>query len=716
MFSLLQVGLLVEVLAVIFPLVATQAQLPPGPPLPENILKNGTNFLDHVKPIQNFAGKTFLAQNIPFIDIPDKGISNVYYYRWSSLQRHLRYTVPGTGYILTEFVQPASYASAFNTIDAAAGHQIDEARWLRSNFYNDDYIQAYTRGPGNTTQYTHWILDAISRRTEVNGDKTYATGQLADMVRMFQRWDYVFDSSAGLYYFTPNFDAQEYSLPGYVAAPVGKKQLQLNGPNTYRPSHNSYMVANARAIFKVSGFTNSTTDITTTFASKAANLEAAIYKTLWDPVQKFFVDVIRTNNPRLSPVKGREAVGFYPFRFGIGLESKYFKAVKSLFDPNGFMAPYGPTTLETRNQFFAANKPADYCCYWNGQSWPFTTAHVLKSLAAVYRSRNSPIKSDQYVQYLRTYAATQQKNGEPYVAESHHPYKNSWSADSRNHSEHYGHSTNNDDVITGLLGIVPRADEVLEISPIVPRNWRYFAIENNANDTLQVTFARPRNITSVTLAIFSDKGRGGAIDVPDSIEIYGSEGLLFKSHGTQFLANDRNTFSFPQAATLFVSVNFFNKQGSFVGVCELEVWNQLTLQPYFFAVDAVLTEARVKFDPASKITTNGAVVGGLSARSRVAFSGDLPSSQVGNFTLFYSNSGSSAAPVTVSLNQVPLTTINLAPTSGSYTGYVMPISLPIGKNFITLLGGTADIKYELITLEGDDPNRGQVPAGLGTKV
>jgi hypothetical protein len=114
------------------------------------------------------------------------------------------------------------------------------------------------------------------------------------------------------------------------------------------------------------------------------------------------------------------------------------------------------------------------------QSWPFSTAHILKSLAAIYRTSNSSITADQYVQALGTYAATQQKNGAPYVAESHYPLTDSWSADSSNHSEHYDHSTNNDDVITGLLGIVPQSDDTLLVSPIIPTNWTYFAIENFA--------------------------------------------------------------------------------------------------------------------------------------------------------------------------------------------------------------------------------------------
>ena len=221
-----------------FVLVALQLCLAQAPPQPEDIGTKETSFLDHETPISQFWGKTFLRENIPFIDIPDKTIQDVYYYRWSSLQRHLRYTVAGTGYILTEFCQPVGYAQALNTINAAAGHQIDKARWLRGKFYVDDYIQAYTRGPGNTTQYTHWILDALYSRSKVDGDKQFAINQLADMARLWGEWDYTFDTNAGLYYFTPNFDAQEYSLPGFVVAPTGNDKLQYDGPDTYRPSLN----------------------------------------------------------------------------------------------------------------------------------------------------------------------------------------------------------------------------------------------------------------------------------------------------------------------------------------------------------------------------------------------------------------------------------------------------------------------------------------------
>jgi glycogen debranching enzyme len=148
------------------------------------------------------------------------------------------------------------------------------------------------------------------------------------------------------------------------------------------------------------------------FTKIASNLESAMQKHLWDPDQEFFVGVIRPNNTNFTKITGREEVGLYPFRFGIGLDpTQSNPAITQLFDPEGFLATYGPTTLEVRNQYYAATKPSGYCCYWNGQSWPFSTAHTLKSIAAVYRTGNSTVTADQYVQYLRMYAATQQKDG-----------------------------------------------------------------------------------------------------------------------------------------------------------------------------------------------------------------------------------------------------------------------------------------------------------------
>ncbi|KAI8623414.1 Six-hairpin glycosidase [Xylariaceae sp. FL1651] len=810
----------------------------------------GTLFLDHEQPIAGFFGQTFLRDNIPYIDIPDSLIQDVYYYRWTSLQRNLRYVTAGTGYICTEFVQPVGYAKAFGTIDAAAGHQIDEARWLRNTAYADDYIHVYTRGPADPLQYTQWILDAASRRAMVTGDSEFLSAQLRDMIRVWHLWDPFFDSAAGLYYYQPVWDAQELSLPGFVADPNGTDwTLRKDGPDTFRPSHNAYMVANARAIARAAklahdGFAEFQ------FLKVADEIETAMYKRMWAPEQEFFVrglygfpaafyfatkstvayryflvsevtdtvsllqmDIIRPGNPNLTRLTGREQVGLFPYRFGIGLNYAYAQpALNSMFDPEGFLAPYGPTTLEIRDPWFAAVKPdPSYCCWWNGMSWPYSTGHTLKSLAAIYRSKATNATAEQYHQYLQMYARTQQKNGQPYVAESHYPFDDAWSADSYNHSENYDHSTNNDDVITGLLGILPQPDDTLRISPIVPNNWTYFALENlayhghlitilydkdgsrynvgpglsvfvngakvhrgagksatvpipppilpdeapvniaanpvgaghypmanatftypadysfkaidgvvfydnvpdnrwtnylspNMNDTLTVSFARPRNVSSITLALYSDIERSGGIDLPARIEIYGSSGFIMALNDSAvLLPNDRNEISFDTVETTFLAVNMYRRSATtYVGVCELEVWTAPAAGPTYFAVDAFLTGAntRVIFDNSSTATANGAVVGGVKSDSNVAFSGIKSDGEPMSLTLSYANLGNATVSVGVEVNQVPQTSLKLLPSNGEYVTVSADITLAVGKNYVSLSGGsdTVDVRLETLTI------------------
>jgi hypothetical protein len=102
--SAFQLEAFVKIVVLFLGLASSQS-----PPQPENINLLGTSFLDHDAPLSSFWGQTFLQENIPFIDISDSSIQDVYYYRWSSIQRHLRYTTAGTGYILTEFCQPGAY-------------------------------------------------------------------------------------------------------------------------------------------------------------------------------------------------------------------------------------------------------------------------------------------------------------------------------------------------------------------------------------------------------------------------------------------------------------------------------------------------------------------------------------------------------------------------------------------------------------------------------
>src|SRR5206468_3941477 len=122
----------------------------------------------------------------------------------------------------------------------------------------------------------------------------------------------------------------------------------------------------------------------------------------------------------------------------------------------------------------------NHCCWWSGQSWPYATTQTLKAMAnLLHGGQQEVVTKADYLELLSVYTKTQRKGGRPYIAEGANPDTGSWEGyDSYNHSEHYFHSGYNDLIITGLCGLRPRANEVIEVNPLVPDSWEYFCLED----------------------------------------------------------------------------------------------------------------------------------------------------------------------------------------------------------------------------------------------
>jgi hypothetical protein len=238
-------------------------------------------------------------------------------------------------------------------------------------------------------------------------------------------------------------------------------------------------------------------------------------------------------------------------------------------------------------------------------------------------------------------------------------------------------------------------DGYLFYDSIPDNRWTNYQ-STSSNDTLKVHFSRPRNVSSITLALYSDVSRGGAIDVPSALEIYGSRGLLANITNHSFLANDRNTFTFKEVETDFLAVNMYNKPNQFVGVCEFEVWVPSNSSTKYYAVDALLTGAKVLNDENSSATLKGSVVGNLTTASVVAFSGIWSTGGKTLLGLSYTNSGTDVS-VEIKINQVSQGNITLGNTNGSYKVTVVEAGLAKGNNFVTWLGGSKDLRYEILT-------------------
>ncbi|MFJ5986023.1 MGH1-like glycoside hydrolase domain-containing protein [Lentzea sp. NPDC092896] len=447
----------------------------------------GTNFLNHSELLGNVPEPAWYEANIPFVDLPDREIRDTYYYRWRTYREALKYTGPKDGWIVSEFLGPVGYSAPNGGIVAAAGHHVYEGRWLRDHRYLDDYVDYWLRGSGagpkpasdflnkNTTdwahQYSFWAADAVAARAAVDGRSQFATDRLPELVRQWQRWSPQLNQDMGLYWQTPVWDAMEYTASSYQSPDP------YHGGDGFRPTLNAYQYGDARAIaelFRARGDVAGARP----FDQAADALRANQERWLWDDAGKFYKHVMRDNNPGRTKLADREEIGFVPWYFHMPPAANS-AAWAQLTDPQGFASPYGPTTAERRSPWFMRDA-LNGCCRWNGPSWPFATSQTLTALANLLIDYPSQpyVDRDDYLAVLRGYALTQRKNGEPYVAEAHHPDENRWLYDGKGHSEDYNHSTFNDNVLSGLLGIRPQLGNAVSIAPLVPDSWNSFAVEN----------------------------------------------------------------------------------------------------------------------------------------------------------------------------------------------------------------------------------------------
>src|SRR6185436_19912766 len=142
--------------------------------------------------VPNKEAWTWLQENIPLFECPDRELEEIYYYRWWSFRKHLAKTPKG--FVFTEFLTPVNHAGEFNTISCAAGFHVTEGRWLHNQSYVDDYIDFWLRGNSGKPQphfhkYSSWFATAVFERYCVNGDTTSVVGLLDDLVSDYRTWE-----------------------------------------------------------------------------------------------------------------------------------------------------------------------------------------------------------------------------------------------------------------------------------------------------------------------------------------------------------------------------------------------------------------------------------------------------------------------------------------------------------------------------------------------
>jgi hypothetical protein len=440
------------------------AALPPrsGGLVPHEVLTGHVDEFNRLDPedvvnaVPNAAAAAWLAATTPRFDCPDADFIRVWDFRWWCLRKHLRRDESGR-WVFTEFItrpQPVS---------SAVGHHIMEGRWLRDGSYLDDTIDHWLdpRQADRLHKYSQWLPYAVWQRMLVDGDVDFATGRLDALIADHRRWADERRRPDGLYWQHDVRDAMEESISG------GRHEKNI------RPPLNSYMAGSARALAELSRRAGRDEDARA-FATEAEELRTRMLATLWNPRDEFF-EVVREDG---SFADVREAIGFIPWYFAIPPPGYgYEVAWRQFNDEQGFRAPCGITTAERRHPRFRSHGVGT--CEWDGAVWPFASSQTLTALANVLRGPpQDAVSSRDYFAALLTYARCHRYDDEPYLGEYLDEVTGLWLKGRDPRSRWYNHSTFADLVITGLVGLVPRDDDTLELHPLLPPDaWDFFCVE-----------------------------------------------------------------------------------------------------------------------------------------------------------------------------------------------------------------------------------------------
>ena len=453
-----------------------------------------------VQAIPNCAAWDWMKENVPLFDCPQQNFERTYWYRWWTLRKHLRKT-DDDKYCMTEFLVKRNYADKYNLIASGVGHHIHESRWLRNPMYLDQVVETWYRGNNGQPMkklhnFSSWIAASLWNRYLVDGRQEWITQMLPDLCDEYEYWNtthrWIENGQHTLFWQADVQDAMEESISG------GRKKQYA------RPSINSYMYGNARAISNIAALKGDL-DLSRCYSQRADTIRSLVESRLWNHRHQFFETLRKDSSSNV-----REAIGFLPWYVNLPSNDKrYEQAWAQASDPQGFSAPYGQTTAERRHPQFRTHGVGK--CEWDGAVWPFATSQTLTAMANYLNneprttsesskssttsessttskssttsesraSRASSIINDSvYFAELEKYVESQSMRGRPYIGEYLDETTGYWLKGDQERSKYYNHSTFCDLIITGLVGLRPRLDNVVEVNPLLPDGkWDWFCLD-----------------------------------------------------------------------------------------------------------------------------------------------------------------------------------------------------------------------------------------------
>ena len=490
----------------------------------------------YVQSISNSKAAGFLSENIPFFECPDNNLERTYYFRWWIYRKHIKETPHG--YIITEFLPDVTWGGPFNAISCAGSFHFMEGRWLKDTRYLRDYGNFWLRHAGTCDfdsaqnfKGNKWVQAfgfpisyGLLQFHMVHPCRDYLVDLLEELIVNYEELKAKRFTETGLYFSLDGGllgDGMEYGISGAGV----------------RPSANSYQYSQAKAISKIAAMKGDD-ELSARYEKESEVIAKNIMALLWDDQAKFFKTIRKDDISTGKLADARELIGYIPWFYGIPDKGKgYEEAWKQVVDVDGFCAQYGLTTAEQRHPDFKISYTG-HDCFWDGPVWPYATSQTLVAMANVLRDYpQNMISRKDYFNVLMCYARSHEielAGGRvvPWIDENQHPFTGEWIAravheasDSGYWSEipergkDYNHSSFNDLIITGLVGLRPRGDDTVVIDPLLSEStWEYFCLDKVPYHGRELTIVWDRT------GLIYNKGTGLSL-FADGRKIAGSKTL-----------------------------------------------------------------------------------------------------------------------------------------------------------------------------------------------
>jgi hypothetical protein len=487
--------------------------------------------------VPNAEALDFLQRNIPLFSCPDPLIERTYYFRWWAYRKHLKKTP--VGFIITEFLPDVSWAGKFNAIPCAGLHHFMEGRWLHDPQYLRDYAVFWARHAGMREDKFKAVLGhgfplpaALHTFHLVHPSRDLLVDLYPELAANYEDLKERRSTGTGLYW------SKDGSWLG------DGMEVGISGEGI-RPTINSYLFAQASALARIAELRKDD-EAAVKYRQEAGDIADRMTKLLWDEKDKFFKVIRKRDIGNGTKADVRELIGYVPWYFSIPPKGKgYEEAWAQLMDPRGFFAPFGPTTAEQRHPGFRIEYKG-HECQWNGPSWPYATSQTLTAMANVLNEYpQDTISKRNYFEILWNYAKSHAfrqippdedgakpvvREDLPWIDENLNPFNGDWLARTRlevqghgsgptERGKDYNHSTFCDLVITGLIGLRPREDDMVEVNPLLPDDaWDWFCLD-------KVRY-HDRNLTILWDRTGERFGKGkGLVILVDGREVARSAGL-----------------------------------------------------------------------------------------------------------------------------------------------------------------------------------------------